>query len=164
MKFSAVTGLASVAIVAFGAMAAVAQVAPHQRPGLWQSDMVMVGRHFSTKSCVDAVSEARTSAFSADIRKNDKCRQRQITHNPDGSWTSVSTCEFRPGAERTTRADVRGDFNSRISMTMRSPPTAAPEMTMTSTWLGPCGPGQRGGDVMMSNGTKYNLMDSAQSR
>ena len=49
-------------------------------------------------------------------------------------------------------------------MTMRSPPTAAPEMTMTSTWLGPCGPGQRGGDVMMSNGTKYNLMDSAQSR
>ncbi len=32
-------------------------------------------------------------------------------------------------------------------------------MTITSTWTGPCAPGQRGGDLIMANGQKINLTD-----
>jgi hypothetical protein len=139
------------------ALAAQAQEVPKQRVGLWRSDMVMAGQSISAKSCVDAASAARMSIFSSSIRRSDKCQQLQLSHNPDGSWTSVSRCEIRPGAPETSRADVSGDFNSRIVMTLRSPPTAKPEMTATMTWIGPCGPGMRGGDVMMADGTKVNV-------
>jgi len=137
-----------------------AQAPPHQRPGLWLNDMSQAGRHFSMKACVDAASEARTSVFSASVRKGNKCRNSQLTHNLDGSWTSVSTCEFQPGVTRTSRADIRGDFNSKYTVTLRSPPTAPPEMTMTATYLGACGPGQKGGDIVMSDGRVINPMAS----
>src|SRR5277367_6363468 len=139
-------GVVSIVVLAFHCAAAVAQEVPHQKPGLWQNDMVVAGQHVSNQSCVDAASEAQNSAFSAEVSKNRKCQHREITHNPDGSWTSVSTCESRPGVMRTSRADVSGDLNSKITLTMRSPPDAPPEMTMTSTWIGPCKPGQKGGD------------------
>jgi hypothetical protein len=157
MRHSRVAGLAVFALT-FGAAVAQAQQPPHQRVGLWQNDMVMAGRNMTTKFCVDAATAARSSAFSAGVRKNANCKNMQITRNPDGSWTSVSTCEFRPGVMRTTRSDVRGDFNSKVTMTMRSPPTAAPEMSMTMTWLGPCLPGQKGGDVIMPNGAKISTL------
>ena len=119
--------------------------------------MVQGGRHILMKSCVDAASEARTSVFGASLRKTNNCTQQQLSHNPDGSWTSVSTCTIG-GKPRTSRADIGGDFNSSIKMSMRSPPSAPPEMTMTMTWIGPCGPGMKGGDVIMSNGTKMNVL------
>ena len=89
-------------------------------------------------------------------RKN--CQPGQVNHNPDGSWSSITTCELRPGVKTTTRADITGDFNSKFTMVMRSPPDAAPQMTMVMTWIGPCKPGQRGGDVIM-NGKKMNVLD-----
>ena len=143
------------------ALAAQAQEVPKQRVGLWRSDMVMAGQAISAKSCGDAASAARMSIFSSSIRRSDKCQQLQLSHNPDGSWTSVSRCEIRPGAPETSRADVSGDFNSRLTMTMRSPPTAPPEMTMTMTWIGACEAGMRGGDVVMPNGAKMNMDPTA---
>jgi hypothetical protein len=160
MRYPPIAGSASILVLAFGAVAAIAQETPHHKPGLWQNDIVMAGRHVSNQSCVDAASDAQTSTFSSEVAKNSKCQHSQITHNPDSSWTSISTCEFRPGAIRTSRTDVSGDFNSKITITMRSPPDAAPEMTMTSTWLGACKPGQKGGDVIMSDGTKINPLDA----
>lgn len=161
MRRLSAVGLASILVLAFGAGIAVAQEPPHQKPGLWQNKITMAGRTMSNQSCVDAASEARTSAFSKEASKNSKCGDRQITHNPDGSWTSVSTCERRPGVKRITRTDISGDFNAKVVIAMRSPPTApAPEMTMEATWLGACKPGQKGGDVIMSDGTKMNLLDT----
>jgi hypothetical protein len=161
MRYPPVVGPAGILVLALSAAAAAAQDAPHQKPGLWQNDIVMAGRQMSNQSCVDAASEARTSAFSAEISQNSKCQPRHVTHNPNGSWTSVSTCEFRPGMPKTSRSDVSGDFNSKVTITLRSPPDAPPEMTMTSTWVGPCKPGQKGGDVIMSDGTKMNPLGEA---
>jgi hypothetical protein len=144
-----------------GVTLAQAQDVPHQRVGMWRTDMVMAGRPMSMKSCVDEASAARMSVFSSAVRRNGNCKQLQLSHNPDGSWTNVSSCEFRPGVERTTRADISGDFNSRLTMTMRSPPTAPPEMTMTMTWIGACEAGMRGGDVVMPNGMKMNMDPTA---
>ena len=144
-----------------GVTLAQAQDVPHQRVGMWRTDMVMAGRPMSMKSCVDEASAARNSVFSSSVRRAHNCKPLQLTHNPDGSWTSVTTCEFQPGVERTTRADVVGDFNSSLTMTIRSPPTAPPSMTMTMTWIGACEAGMRGGDVVMPNGAKMNMDPTA---
>ena len=157
MRVFKIAGLASIAMLAAGAAAAGTQALPHQKLGLWQSETMMAGQHFTSQLCVDAASEAKMSAFSSQVSQK-KCQPGQINHNPGGSWSSVTTCEFRPGVKTTTRADVTGDFNSKYTMVMRSPPDAAPEMTITSTWIGPCKPGQRGGDVIM-NGKKMNVLD-----
>ncbi len=157
MRLLTLATLTSLAALGFGAVEAGAQAPPHQRPGLWQTDMVQGGRPMQIKSCVDEASEARTSVFGASIRKTNNCQQQQLSHNPDGSWTSVSTCTIA-GHARTSRVDISGDFSSKIKMSMRSPPSAPPEMTMTVTWIGPCGAGMRGGDVIMSNGMKMNVL------
>ena len=149
--------LTGIAVLAASATLADTPV-PHQRLGLWQTAMTMVGRNFTTQSCIDAASEARMSAFSSQLR-NKKCQPSQITHNMDGSWTSTSTCEFTPGKVRTTHAVIIGDLNSKFTLVLRSDAASAPETTLTSTWLGPCKHGMRGGDVIMSNGTKMNVMD-----
>jgi len=41
---------------------------------------------------------------------------------------------------------------------MRSPPTAAASVIMLSRYLGPCPPGQRGGDFTV-NGRTMNMVD-----
>src|ERR1017187_3716456 len=121
MRIIGISGLASIAILAAGAAAAGTQTLPHQKLGLWQSQTKMAGQHFTSQLCIDAASEAKMSAFSSQVsRKN--CQPGQINHNPGGSWSSVTTCELRPGVKTTTRADVTGDFNSKYTMVMRSPP------------------------------------------
>jgi len=163
MRASSVFGLLAASASTLAAVNAGAQGAPHQRPGLWQTTTAMVGmaQPMTIETCVDAASEASSSVFSSNIRKRDQCTATQITHNLNGSWTAVSTCEFRPGVPTTSRTDITGDFNSKISITLRSPPTAPPKMTMTSVWLGACKPGQHGGDVMMSDGTRMNFVNGA---
>lgn len=157
MRFSIFAISACIAVAA--ATAALADTPlPHQKLGLWQTSMKMVGQDISSQSCVDAASEAQMSAFSAQLRSK-KCKSSQITHNMDGSWTSISTCEFTPGQSHTTRTTVTGDFNSKYTAVMHSDRPGAKDTTMTSTWLGPCKPGMRGGDVIMSNGMKMNMMD-----
>jgi hypothetical protein len=134
---------------------------PHQKPGLWESSMMMMGKPFMTQSCVTAESEAKMSVFSSQMRQKN-CSSATITHNLDGSWSSTSTCKFG-GAERTTHAQISGDFNSKITMVMSSGGSSKPEMNMTMTWVGPCKPGMRGGDVIMSNGMKINALDGTAS-
>ena len=158
MRVFKIAGLASIAILAAGAATAGTQALPHQKLGLWQSETTMAGQHFLSQLCIDAASEAKMSAFSSQVSQKN-CQRGQISHNPDGSWSSVTTCEFRPGAKSTSRAVITGDFSSKYTMVLRSPPDAAPEMTMVMTWIGPCKPGQRGGDVIM-NGTKMNVLDT----
>jgi hypothetical protein len=138
------------------ATSACAEAYPRQKPGLWQSEVKMSGTDMTTKLCVDEAMTARGDAFSAG-RGSKMCSKRTITHNLDGSWTATSTCEFRPGQPETSRVDVVGDFNSKVMMRMTRPPSTTPEMTMTMTRLGPCLPGQKGGDMILPNGQNVNV-------
>jgi hypothetical protein len=159
MKVFTIYGLASIAV--FAASVAAADPLPHQKLGLWLQDMTTMGQHITSQFCIDAATEAKISAFSSTMAHSDKCHPGPIVHEADGSWTNVNTCEFRPGAKRTTRVVISGDFNSKLTMTLTSLPDSKAIMSSTSTWAGPCKPGQRGGDVIMSNGMKMNVLDSA---
>ena len=62
---------------------------------------------------------------------------------------------------------IKGDLNSgyteEIDTQYSGSPVAAVngehKMTITATWLGPCAPGQRGGDLILPNGMKRNMLD-----
>ncbi|MGI8841581.1 MAG: DUF3617 domain-containing protein [Caulobacteraceae bacterium] len=157
MRLAAISGMTSVGIVVMVVGVAHVQPLPRQRVGLWRSDMVTAGQHASSQMCVDAASQAQGSVFGSDFRKNRKC-QNHLTHNADGSWTEIATCQSPRGGMQTSRTDVSGDFSSKYEMTLRSPPNAAPLVRMSMTWVGPCKAGQRGGDMIV-NGKTYNITD-----
>jgi hypothetical protein len=141
------------------ASAASAQTPPVMKNGLWETSMVQqqVGPKATVvQICVDDAYSRANNVLSSTVRKNNKCRASSVQRTPTG-WSSTSTCEFG-GTVRTSRVDIVGDFNSRYTMTLRSPPTAPPVTTATSVYKGPCKPGQRGGDMTI-NGRTFNTLD-----
>jgi hypothetical protein len=160
MKYMFTAALAVAAAIT-AALAFAETPAPHQKDGLWESSMMMMGKPFKTQSCVSEESQAKMSVFRAQMRQKN-CSSSSITHNMDGSWTSSSTCKFG-GKSRTTHANITGDFNSKITMVLMADDGNTPEMTMTMTWVGACKPGMKGGDVIMSNGMKMNVLDGTMS-
>lgn len=154
MKLSIVAP-ALVALLALPS-ASLAQTYPHQRLGLWRSNMTTSGHTMTMKSCVDAASEAQANVLSQSVRKSGMCQSLGVSHNPDGSWTSSTSCEFRKGVKSVTRTEVTGDFNSHIKVVVHAMPSNAVEATMDMTWLGACLPGQKGGDVIMPDGRVVN--------
>jgi hypothetical protein len=160
MKVAKFAVLAGIAVIPCGIVLADTPT-PHQKAGLWESSMTMMGKPFTTQSCVTAESEAKLSVFSAHLRQKN-CSSATIAHNADGSWSSTSTCKFG-GKEHTTHATITGDFDSKITLVASSDGGGAHDVNMTMTWLGPCKPGMRGGDVIMSNGMKMNAIDGTMS-
>jgi len=140
-----------------------AQSLPHQKIGLWQQQSTMMGMHITGELCVDAATQEKLSAFSSSVAHHGKCERGPIVHGADGSWTNDSTCEFRPGAKQTVHAVVTGDFDSKYTMTLTSLPDGRAITTVTSTWMGACKPGQHGGDFVMGNGMKINVLDPTSS-
>jgi hypothetical protein len=135
---------------------------PHQKVGLWVTNMDVMGKPMTTQSCVTAESEAKMSVFSSQARQKN-CSSSSVTHNMDGSWTSTSTCKFGPSAARTTHAHISGDFGSKLTLVVTTEGSTKPDTTMTMMWVGACKPGMKGGDVMMSNGMKINVIDGTMS-
>lgn len=152
--------LAGVAVIAAGFASADTPV-PHQKDGLWESSMTMMGRPVTTQSCVSEESQAKMSVFSAQMRQKN-CSSSSITHNMDGSWSSSSTCKFGDKS-RTTHAHITGSFDSKITMVLTTEGSDRPDVNMTMTWMGPCKPGMKGGDVWMGNGMKMNVLDGTMS-
>jgi len=138
-----------------------AETMPHRKPGLWRQSMVMEGVNTpmpTVDMCLDAVSEAKMSMFGQNMRKG-HCEREQINRNLDGSMSFDSSCDFGPGGKTVSHGTLTGDFNSGYKLMLESSHGTGPatKMTLTSTWMGPCAPGQKGGDVIMPGGRVMNM-------
>jgi hypothetical protein len=160
MRVTEIVAAAGFAIIVHGSASADTPL-PHQKPGLWETSMTMVGKPYTTQSCVTPDSEAKMSMFSSQLRQSN-CSSSSIAHNIDGSWASTSTCKFGKNV-RTSHAHVTGDFNSKLTMVLTKDGSNNPVTTMTLTWIGACKPGMKGGDVIMRNGMKMNALDGTMS-
>jgi hypothetical protein len=160
MKITLCTAFVAVAVMGAG-LATADPTVPHQKVGLWESNMMMMGHPVTTQSCVSEASQAKMSVFSSQMRQKN-CSSSSITHNIDGSWSSTSTCTFG-GKARTSHAHITGSFDSKITMVLTTEGSGKPDMTMTMAWMGPCKPGMKGGDVWMGNGMKMNVIDGTMS-
>jgi hypothetical protein len=169
MNSSRVLGLAIIVACASGSTLAAPLSLPYQRPGLWQQTMTQDGKKSamaSSQLCLDAASEAKLAALGAQV-SDKNCPTKKLNHNADGSWSLDGTCSFPSGWKTKSHASIGGDFNSRITTTIDATTTGAPTPAMngahhtvvTAVRLGACKPGQKGGDVVMGDGTKMNLLD-----
>jgi hypothetical protein len=146
---------------------------PLHKPGLWQQTVTEDGKSNPTASsqiCYDAASEAKMVAL-GDQFSHKNCQSLQIAHNPDGSWSLSGTCTFQAGWKTTSHALLIGDFDRRITSTIDARTTGAPapgmngahHTVLVQTRLGRCKPGQKGGDIVMRDGTKMNILDAGNS-
>jgi len=160
----------AVILLAAESVLAAAPSLPQHRPGLWQQTMTQDGvanPKASSEICYDAASETKMTALGQRLSKN--CQSRQISHNPDGSWTMSGACTFQAGWKTTSHATLAGDFGSKITTTIDAKTIGAPAPAMNGahhtvlvqTRLGPCKPRQKGGDIVMNDGTKMNVLDES---
>ncbi len=167
-RSNSLVAIAVVLLASGGALAASPSL-PLHKPGLWQQTMTLDGvanPNASSQVCYDPASEVKIAAM-GDQFSNKNCPSKQVTHNPDGSWSMSGTCNFQQGWKTTSHATLSGDFNSEITTTIDATTVGAPAGPMNGahhtvlmqTWLGPCKPGQRGGDVIMEDGSKMNMLD-----
>jgi hypothetical protein len=143
---------------------------PHRRPGLWRQTMVMEGMPQGmpeTQLCIDAPSEAKMSLMGQQVSR-EHCETPQFSRNLDGSITFSSTCDFGGAAGKTvSHGTISGDFNSSYTTVIDSTHSGGAgseansthKMTITSTRIGECQPGQKGGDMIMPGGRTMNLIN-----
>ena len=142
---------------------------PRRKAGLWRQTMTMAGVDRTmpaVEACTDAASETKLSLL-GQHKSKDMCQNQQFSRNPDGSISFSVSCDLGVHGKTASTGVITGDYNSSYKIVMDSKTTGATipqanterKMTITSTWTGPCAPGQRGGDIIMPNGQKINLTD-----
>jgi hypothetical protein len=151
----------SAALACAAGAAAVAQsgpIAPMRRPGLWEMKMQAEGegRNFAMQMCVDPNYEHAHGMFSGGPMaghrgaERDNCSAREFHPIPGGvAFHSVCAAE---GGTVVTDGTSTGDFQSHYHLnvtTRRTPGGGERHMSMEGRWLGPCAPGQAGGDMSM---------------
>jgi hypothetical protein len=144
---------------------------PHRKPGLWKQTVSMegapVGSGF-TQLCVDANSEAKMSLAAQSV-PGAHCNAPQFTRNLDGSLTFTGGCDMGANGKLQSTGTIKGDFNSGYTATVSTTTSGSPlaavngarTMVITATWTGPCAPGQVGGDMILTNGMKVNVLRAA---
>ena len=142
---------------------------PHRKAGLWRQTLVLAGSNKPapvTQACSDAASEAKLNLLGQ--RKDEqRCQSQQFTRNPDGSIGFTIRCVMNMGGQNLNTGTIRGDLNKSYTITMDSKTTGQPDawmntehrMTIATTWIGACAPGQRGGDMTTADGRTINLTD-----
>lgn len=140
---------------------------PHRKPGLWRQTMEMEGAPQNLPAaefCTDAASETKMSLMGQQMSRG-HCDAPRFARNADGSISFTSACDMGPEGKTTSSGTVTGDFNSAYKMAIDVTQTGAPvaaangehKMTMSATWLGPCAPGQKGGDIILPGGRTMNM-------
>ena len=162
-------GFALMWLLAAAALAS-AQDAPRRKPGLWEISMSspqMPGPMVS-RQCVDAKTDDFSSRPSRGEPEN--CSRKSVRRE-GGSVIVESVCQVE-GSTATTRGVFTGDFASSYKgdMTTRySPPlhgSAETKMAFQARYAGPCGPGQKPGEVSLQGtggADTQRMMDAARS-
>lgn len=148
-------------------------VAPNQLPrrqaGLWETSMTVKDEDqppMTTRMCLDAASEQRSSVWGNEMSR-DMCSRYEIVRQADGSFRFGSTCNMGSGGVTRSEGVASGDLTSNYTVRMKSTTSGAElemlnrdtEFTIAARRLGPCEPGQRGGDMIIGGRVVANIND-----
>jgi hypothetical protein len=147
-------GIAFSVVVVFSIASASAADFPARKPGLW--GITITGADsFKVRQCSDAASDE--TILQAGIGFAGKCTKPDV-QNSGNSITIDSVCGS--GAKpKTSHIVITGSLESKYTMTITGQ-APGKSMTLYAEWLGPCGAGQKPGDVIMPNGVKINLLSA----
>jgi hypothetical protein len=162
--------LPAIAVIAFSAGSAAALDLPSRKAGLWEIKTMHDNPQMPPQVMQHCIDAATDKAMNDKLGGGqDMCSKQQIRKSGN-ALVAESSCKFGATAA-TTRAVYEGDFNSaytvKVTATQEGGP-ARPQMRGTNNfvieakWKGPCNAGQRPGDVVMSNGTKINVLELPQ--
>jgi hypothetical protein len=134
---------------------------PRRKSGLWSMSITMPGTSvpLTMQQCIDE----KTDDIAGTMADKSKTCRTQTKRSGD-RLTFDSICKIGKTTS-TTRGVYVGDFKSGYtveSTTTIDPPTAGMREGVTKAaaqWSGPCKSNMRPGDVVMSNGTKFNVND-----
>ena len=154
--------IASCTLALFTAGSAFAADAlPHRKSGLWEIQMTMAGQPAGMgpmQTCVDQASDDLMQANAQRVTAK-SCTANDIKR--DGNRMLVhSECTIDK-IQTISDATFTGDFNTAYRgdiVTRYNPPMAGmsqSQITIVARWLGPCKPGQKGGDMII-NGMTFN--------
>jgi len=146
--------------------AAAADDLPRRKSGLWSMSVTMPGASvpLTMQQCVDE----KTDDISGTMADNSKACRNQTKRTGD-RLAFDSICKVGKTTS-TTRGVFVGDFKSGYtveSTTTFDPPTAGMREGVTKAaaqWSGPCKSNMKPGDVVMSNGTRFNVNDYKSAR
>jgi hypothetical protein len=148
------TGIAFSIVVIFSIASASAADFPARKPGLWQ--ITIAGADpFKVRQCSDAASDE--TILQSGIGVSGKCAKPDV-QNSNNSITIDSVCKSG-GKSTTSHIVITGSLESKYTMTMTGQ-AHGKSMTLYAEWLGPCGAGQKPGDVIMPDGVKINLLSA----
>ena len=161
---------AVVACLAAGALAmpALALDFPARKPGLWEirtgdgSGGKDAAAGHTMQQCIDAASDKALRDMGQGMGK-DLCSKQELSSD-GGKLVMDSVCKIGT-TTATSHAVMTGDFSSTYRMESKS--TYSPPLmgrtegtsVMEAKWVGPCKPGQKPGDMVMSNGMTMNVLD-----
>ena len=140
---------------------ATADELPRRKSGLWSMSITMPGASvpLTMQQCVDEKTDDITGTTAGQSKT---CRNQTKRTGDRLSFDSV--CKVGKTTS-TTRGVFVGDFKSGYtveSTTTFDPPTAGMREGVTKAaaqWSGPCQSNMKPGDVVMANGTKFNVND-----
>jgi hypothetical protein len=138
---------------------------PARKPGLWEiqtGDAPGKGAGQTIQQCIDAASDKTLREMGQGMGK-DLCSKQELRLE-SGKLVMDSVCKIGT-TTATSHAVMSGDFSTAYRMESRS--TYSPPLMgrtegtslMEAKWVGPCKPGQKPGDMVMSNGMKMNVLD-----
>ena len=152
----------SVLMLILGVSAAAAADLPRRKSGLWDISVLPPGAAtaMTMQQCVDERTDDVTATISG--RAKETCQSH--TRREGGKLLFDSTCKFGKTTSITSGV-FTGDFTSNYAFAATTTvKPATPGMKdgatkATARWTGACKPGMKPGDVMMSNGMKFNIND-----
>jgi Protein of unknown function (DUF3617) len=137
---------------------------PSRKPGLWEIKTTIEGRNPPTqvlKQCIDAATDAMTMSITGPLSAA-VCPKREIKSSGD-SITVDSACTIGKNTD-TVHTEITGSFDSAYTMTVKSDgadlPGGTMTMTIAGTRLGDCSPDQKPGDIILSNGRTFNILEA----
>jgi hypothetical protein len=126
---------------------------PVRKAGLWE--ITIAGAHsVKVRQCSNAASDEAMAQ--AGIGLPGDCAKHNVQQSGN-TITIDSVCKSSRGKPTTSHIVITGSLDSKYTMTMSSQEQKRP-VTLYAEWLGPCGAGQKPGDVIMPDGMKVNLL------
>ena len=142
---------------------------PRRKPGLWEMTMTLQGEDqppMVTRMCLDAATEAKSSIWGNEMTR-EMCSKNEMRRQLDGSWKFSSVCNMGSGGVTRSDGSATGDLTTNYVIRMKSSTSGAElemmnresAMSIASRRIGPCEPGQRGGDMIMNGRVIANMND-----
>ncbi len=138
---------------------------PARREGFWKSNITSGegAEPITAEYCVDAASDKRLMAHSNSFKGKQKdCTSTELRQER-GSYVMVTTCTEKD-AVVVVRAEVKGDFKSRIVSTItatRTPPEkekpAPAPIVNTAVWSGACPADWKPGEISMNGSPRVDV-------